>query len=75
MMARTHGWVWGFVFAAFAGLALAADKRFALPAGDSLVIQWNTAWTETSPPAGPPVGTVAFNGPGAALRTVRIERR
>jgi hypothetical protein len=82
-MARTQGWVWGFAFASFAGLALAAEKpaadkpasaekRFALPAGESLVIKWNGTWTEASPPAGSPVGTVAFNGPDAAKMRVLI---
>jgi hypothetical protein len=76
-MSRTQGWVWG-VALALAGFASAADKpasaekRFALPAGESLVIKWNATWTEASPPAGSPVGSVAFNGPDAAKMRVLI---
>ena len=49
-----------------------AEKRFTLPAGESFVIQWNSSWTEASPPAGSPLGTVAFNGPDAAKMRVLI---
>jgi hypothetical protein len=76
-MSRTQGWVWGIALA-MAGFAFAADKqssaekRFALPAGESLVIHWNATWKEASPPAGSPAGSVAFNGPDAAKMRVLI---
>jgi hypothetical protein len=77
-MPRAQGWLLGIVFTAFTGLAPAADKaasadkRFTLPAGESMVIKWNASWTEVSPPAGSPVGSVAFNGPDAAKMRVNI---
>jgi hypothetical protein len=59
-------------FAAAADKPAAAEKRFTLPAGESFVIQWNPTWMETSPPAGSPAGSVAFNGPDAAKMRVLI---
>jgi hypothetical protein len=77
-MPRAQGWVLGIALSVLAGLAPAADKpvsaekRFALPAGESLVIRWNATWAESSPPAGSPLGSVAFNGPDAAKMRVLI---
>jgi len=78
VMPRAQGWIWGVVFTAFAGLAPAADKapsadkRFALPAGESMVIKWNASWKEVSPAADSPLGTVSFNGPDSAKMRVNI---
>lgn len=77
-MPRAQGWFWGVVFVAFAGLApaadkaVSADKRFALPAGESMVIKWNASWTQASPSAESPMGSVSFNGPDAAKMRVNI---
>ena len=77
-MPRAQEWLWGVIFAAFAALAPAADKaasadkRFALPAGESLVIKWNAGWAEVSAAADSPAGTVSFNGPDATKMRVNI---
>jgi hypothetical protein len=49
-----------------------AEKRFALPAGQSLVIKWSAGWTDIAAPAGVPAGTVAFSGPDATKMRVML---
>jgi hypothetical protein len=69
------------VLALFAVLPLAgaadkvapAEKRFALPGGETLVIKWTAGWTDIAPPPGTPAGTVAFSGPDASkMRVVLV---
>jgi hypothetical protein len=46
--------------------AATTEKRFALPAGQTMVIKWSAGWADIAPPTGAPVGTVAFSGPDAS---------
>ena len=68
----------GLILCGVAALAVAADKpppaekRFALPAGKSLVIQWSAGWTDIAPPPGTPAGTVTFSGPDPAKMRVML---
>jgi hypothetical protein len=70
--------VFGLLLCGVAALGSAADKptsaekRFSLPSGEALVIRWNASWTDATPPAGSPVGTVAFNGPDASKMRVLL---
>jgi hypothetical protein len=68
----------GLILCAVAPLSFAADKpasaekRFALPAGESLVIKWTAGWADIAAPTGAPVGTVAFSGPDASKMRVML---
>jgi hypothetical protein len=50
----------------------AAEKRFALPAGEMLVIRWSAGWADIGAPAGTPAGTVTFSGPDASKMRVML---
>ena len=58
-MSSMRSAICGLILCGVAALAAAADKlvasekRFALPAGESLVIQWSAGWTDIAPPPGP----------------------
>lgn len=49
------------------------EKRFALPAGQTMVIKWSAGWADIAVPPGTPAGTVAFSGPDASkMRAVIV---
>jgi hypothetical protein len=52
----------GILLAAIAAMATAADKRIALPGGESMVIGWHPAWVVADLEPGDPAGAVRFNG-------------
>jgi hypothetical protein len=62
----------GLLLAALAAVASAADKRIALPGGESLVIGWNPAWVVAELEPGDPAGAVRFNGGDRVLWEVTI---
>lgn len=70
--------VCGLALCGVATLAFGADKpasatkRFALPGGQTMVIQWNSSWAEIALPPGVPDGTVAFSGPDASRMRVML---
>ena len=59
-------------FAVAADKAAPAEKRFALPAGETLVIKWTAGWADIAAPAGSPAGTVTFSGPDPSRMRVMI---
>ena len=70
--------VCGLIVLAVAPLGVTADKpapaekRFALPAGESLVIKWSAGWTDMAPPPSTPPGTVSFAGPDSSKMRVML---
>lgn len=70
--------IWGLILCGGASFAAAADKpasaekRFALPGGESLVIKWSAGWAEIAAPSGAPAGTVAFSAPDSSKMRVMI---
>ena len=48
------------------------EKRFALPAGQTMVIRWSAGWADIAVPPGTPAGTVAFSGPDASKMRVML---
>jgi hypothetical protein len=77
-MLSTRSAVCGLILCAVAQLAVAADqpssaeKRFALPAGETLVIKWTAGWADIAAPAGAPAGTVTFSGPDPSKMRVML---
>jgi hypothetical protein len=55
-----------------AGKQDAMEKRFALPAGQTMVIKWNAGWADIAVPTGAPPGTVTFSGPDASKMRVML---
>jgi len=73
LLAPLRGSICGLLLFGAAPVAEAADKpaapsekRFTLPAGQTMVIKWNPGWADISPPEGSPVGTVAFSSADAS---------
>lgn len=70
--------VCGLLICGMASLAVSADKtafaekRFALPAGGSLVMKWASGWAGIAPPPSVPAGTVSFSGPDASRMRVLL---
>ena len=58
--------------AAAADKAAPAVKRFDLPSGEKLAIQWNAGLADIAAPAGVPPGTVTFSGTDASKMRVML---
>lgn len=77
-MSTMRSAICGLILCGLAPLVDAADKpaagekRFALPAGQTMVIKWSAGWADLSPPTGSPNGTVAFSGPDASKMRVML---
>lgn len=77
-MPSSRNLICGLILCGVLPLAVAADKpaaaekRFALPGGQTLVIKWSAGWADIAVPVGAPVGTVTFGGPDASKMRVML---